>query len=101
MKRVRFIAAARYEFLAEISYYNKAQEGLGVRFAAAVEEATARALAYPLAGSFSEESNTRRVMLKDFPFALHYRPKPNGIVIFAVSNHLRSPNYWQHRTEES
>ncbi|MBI3901419.1 MAG: type II toxin-antitoxin system RelE/ParE family toxin [Nitrosomonadales bacterium] len=101
MKRARFIAEARREFLAEVSYYNKAQEGLGARFTAAVEEAAARALIYPLAGSLAEETNTRRVMLKDFPFALHYRPEQNGILIFAVANHLRSPNYWQNRIEKS
>ena len=68
MKRARFVAAARFEFLAEIIYYNEAQPGLGRRFTTAVEEATARALAFPLAGSPSR-SNTRRVMLKGFPFA--------------------------------
>ena len=43
----RFIAAARLEFLAEVVYYSEAQPGLGERFAAAVEEATARAVAFP------------------------------------------------------
>ena len=101
MKRARFIAAARREFLSEVSYYEQAQSGLGGRFAKAVEDAAARALVYPLAGSFSKETNTRRVMLKDFPFALHYRPEQDGIVIFAVANHLRHPNYWQERTTKS
>lgn len=101
MKRARFIAAARREFLAEVRYYEQTQAGLGGRFAEAVEAATARALVYPLAGSLSKETNTRRVMLKDFPFALHYRPEQNGIVIFAVSNHLRHPNYWQERATKS
>ena len=39
MKRARFIAAARLEFLAEVIYHNEAQPGLGARFTAAVEEA--------------------------------------------------------------
>ena len=39
MKRARFIAAARLEFLAEVIYHNEAQPGLGERFTAAVEEA--------------------------------------------------------------
>lgn len=43
-------------------------------------------------------ADTRRVMVKGFPFALHYRPEQDGIVIFAVANHLRQPNYWQVRT---
>lgn len=89
----RFIAAARQEFLAEITYYNEAQAGLGARFASAVEEAAARALAFPKAGSPSA-ANTRRVMLKSFPFSMIYRIETDGIVIFAVANHARQPNYW-------
>ena len=65
----RFVAAARHEFLAEVAFYNEAQKGLGARFALAVEEAAARALAFPLAGSRSG-ANTRRVILKSFPFSL-------------------------------
>jgi len=48
VKKAKFVAAARREFLAEVIYYNKEQPGLGARFAAAVEEATARAVAFPL-----------------------------------------------------
>jgi len=89
----RFIAAARHEFLVEVAYYNEAQTGLGARFAMAVEEAAARALAFPMAGSRSS-ANTRRVILKSFPFSLIYRVEAGGIVIFAVANHARQPNYW-------
>ena len=46
MSRARFIAAARLEYLAEVIYYSEAEAGLGRRFAAAVEEATARALRF-------------------------------------------------------
>lgn len=97
MKRARFIAAARIEFLAEVIYYNEAHAGLGERFTTAVEKAAARAVAYPLSGSPSH-SNTRRVIVKDFPFSLVYRPEPDGIVIFAVAHHARRPYYWQSRT---
>ena len=92
MSRARFIAAARLELLAEIIHYNEAEPGLGSRFVAAVEEAAARALAFPRAGS-PARSNTRRVFLKGFPFALIYRPESDGIVIFAVAHYRRHPNY--------
>lgn len=93
MRRARFVAEARQEFLAEVAYYNEAQSGLGVRFTKAVEEATARALAFPLSGTPSA-SNTRRVFLKGFPFSLFYRPEESGIVIFATAHHARKPRYW-------
>ncbi|MGH2669090.1 MAG: type II toxin-antitoxin system RelE/ParE family toxin [Burkholderiales bacterium] len=99
MKRARFIAAARIEFLAEVVYYNEAQRGLGERFAAAVEQAAARAVAFPLSGSLSR-SNTRRVIVKGFPFSIFYRLEPDGIVIFALAHHARRPYYWQSRTRD-
>lgn len=99
MKRARFIAPARREFLAEVAYYNGQEPGLGARFAAAVEEATARAVAFPLTGSPASK-NTRRVFVKDFPFAVVYRPDENGIVIFALAHHSRRPEYWQSRVQE-
>ena len=96
MSRARFIAAARIEFLAEVIYYSEAEAGLGARFTAAVEEASARALAFPLSGS-PLRSYTRRVLVKDFPFLLIYRPDPEGIIIFAVAHHARRPYYWRSR----
>ena len=97
MSRARFIAAARLEFLAEVIHYNEAEPSLGLRFAAAVEEATARALAFPRSGS-PLRSNARRVILKGFPFSLVYRPEEEGIVVFALAHHARRPYYWQGRT---
>ena len=94
MRPARFVAAARREFLSEVIYYNKESPGLGRRFAAAVEEATARALAFPLAGSPAPK-NTRRVLLKDFPFSVVYRTAGDGIIIFALAHHSRVPGYWQ------
>jgi hypothetical protein len=35
VKRARFIAATRLEFLKEVIYYNEAEPGLGERFTAA------------------------------------------------------------------
>jgi len=55
MKRAHFVAPARAELLAEVAYYNHKELGLGSRFLAVVEDATARALAYPLTGSPASE----------------------------------------------
>ena len=99
MKRARFVAAARREFLAEVDYYNKEAPGLGARFTAGVEEATARAVAFPLAGS-PYAKGTRRVLLKDFPFAIVYRPTDDGVVVFALAHQSRLPGYWQSRVQD-
>jgi hypothetical protein len=99
VKRARFIAQARRELLAEVAHYSGQESGLGARFAAAVEEATARAVAFPFTGSPASK-NTRRLFVKDFPFAVVYRPDENGIVIFALAHHSRRPEYWHSRVQE-
>jgi toxin ParE1/3/4 len=99
VKRARFVAPARRELLAEVGYYNNKELGLGNRFLVAVEDATARALAYPLTGTPASES-TRRLFLKDFPFAIVYRPDENGIVVFALAHHARRPEYWRDRIDD-
>jgi toxin ParE1/3/4 len=76
------------------------EPGLGERFAAAVEEATARAFAYPQAGTPATK-DTRRVFLKDFPFAVVFRPDTEGITIFALAHHSRRPGYWRSRVKDS
>ena len=96
MKPLRFIAEARREFLAEVAYYNELEPGLGGRFATAVEEASARVVAFPQAGSPSA-SNTRRVFTKGFPFSIIYRPQQAKIIVFAIAHHAQKPGYWRSR----
>ena len=100
MKRARFVALARREFLAHVAYYHTKEPGLGARFASAVEEATARALLFPLTGSRASK-DTRRVFVRDFPFAVVYRPEPDGILIVAVAHHSRRPEYWHLRVQDA
>jgi toxin ParE1/3/4 len=97
--RARFVAPARREFLMEIAYYAAIEPELGARFALRVQEAVARAIAFPLSGS-PASANTRRIFLQEFPFALIYRPHESGIVIFALAHHSRRPGYWQPRVQE-
>lgn len=70
---------------------------MGARFTAAVEEAAARAVAFPLSGAPSR-AQTRRLIVKGFPFSIFYRPEADGSVIFALAHHARRPFYWQSRT---
>jgi len=52
----------------QVAFYEKEEPGLGARFSLEVEDATARAVAYPLSGSPTSK-NTRRILVKDFPFS--------------------------------
>ena len=51
MRRVQCVEPARLEVLAEVGYYHRVEAGLGAKFLEAVEDATVREPAYPLAGS--------------------------------------------------
>ncbi len=98
MTCVRFVEPARLEVLAEVGYYYQVEAGLGAKFLEAIEDVTARTLAYPLAGS-PAQNRTRRVFLRDLPFALVYRSGEQGITIYALAHHARRLGYWRSRTE--
>ena len=69
MNRARFLEEAEAEFLKEVQYYADVQAKGAGRFRMAVEEAAARAPAFPMAGQ-PYHSKTRRVFVKGYPFFL-------------------------------
>jgi toxin ParE1/3/4 len=93
VNRARFLVEAEAEFLKEVQYYAEVQAQGAERFRMAVEEAAARALAFPMAGQ-PYRSETRRVFVKGYPFFLVYRPESEGIAILAVVHEARRPGYW-------
>ncbi len=96
MSQARFLEEAEAEFLKEVNFYASMQASGAERFRAAIEEATARALAFPMAG-LSYLARTRRVFVKGYPFFVVYRPHATGIVVFAVVHESRRPGYWMDR----
>lgn len=96
MNRVRFLVEAEAEFLKEVQYYAEVQSNGAERFRRAVEDATARALAFPMIGA-PYLAKTRRIFVRGYPFFLAYRPEPTGVAIFAVVHQARRPGYWVSR----
>lgn len=96
MNEVRFLQDARAEFLAAVRYYDEARPGLGNAFIAEVERAEERIAAFPHSGSPHLEE-TRRVVLRRFPYDLAYLSDERPIMIVAVAHHRRSPGYWKDR----
>jgi plasmid stabilization system protein ParE len=93
VNRARFLEEAEAEFLKEVRYYADVQTKGGERFRMAVEEAAARALAFPMAGQ-PYRSKTRRVFVKGYPFFLVYRRETEDVAILAVVHEARRPGYW-------
>jgi plasmid stabilization system protein ParE len=96
VSQARFLEEAEAEFLKEVGYYADVQASGAERFLAAIEEATARAVAFPMAG-LSYLARTRRVFVKGYPFFVVYRPEAAGVVVLAVVHESRRPGYWMDR----
>jgi toxin ParE1/3/4 len=98
VRTFRFLPQARTELLDEIRYYRSAQSELGVRFESAVAEVVRRAVANPEHGA-PRSKNTRRMLVKGFPFSVIYRASGNEVLIVAIADSRRKPEYWAGRIE--
>lgn len=91
-----FHPAAEAELNDAIDYYESLQAGLGIDLAEEVEQAVARAVKYPQAWSFIRKP-VRRSLVKRFPCGVLYVEQKSGILILAVMNLHREPDYWKNR----
>jgi plasmid stabilization system protein ParE len=96
VKIIRLTAAARSEFLKEVSYYEAIQKGLGSRFRKAVTVAFQKSAEFPLHGK-PGVADTRRILVDGFPFAVVYIVEDTGILVHAVAHLSRKPRYWLER----
>lgn len=96
MRTFRFLPQARKELLYEIIYYGSSQEGLGIRFERAVADAVRRAVANPEHGA-ARPRNTRRILVRGFPFSIIYRATDKEVLVVAVADSRRRPEYWAGR----
>ncbi len=81
-----------YEF-----YYEREREpDVAERFLEVLDEAIQRILGMPNSG-LAYEHDTRRVLLKKYPYQVIYRLLPDTIRILAVAHQTREPGYWAGR----
>ena len=96
MKPVEFLASAEQEMRESAQYYETRVPGLGKEFLNQIERATDRIAEYPEAG-VRIRGETRRRMLRRFPFGLLYRIEEEQIVVTAIMHLHRKPGYWEDR----
>jgi plasmid stabilization system protein ParE len=96
LKQARFTKPARSELLGQTAYYEAIEKGLGSRFRSEIEAAAQRAAAFPLHGKPSA-GGTRRRLVADFPFSVVYTETEYGVLIHAVADSRRLPDYWLSR----
>jgi plasmid stabilization system protein ParE len=92
----RFLAPAEQELLEAISYYSAIRADLGLRFEQAVAVAVRGAVAHPERGA-PRSKNTRRWLVKGFPFGIIYRENGREVLVVAVAHQRKKPEYWSHR----
>lgn len=92
----RFLPPARAELLEGISYYSAIRPALGLRFEQAVSDAVRNAVAHPERGA-PRSGNTRRWLVKGFPFGVIYRPNEVEVLVVAVAHQRKQPEYWERR----
>jgi plasmid stabilization system protein ParE len=93
-RRVLFGPQAEAELLEARAWYDERRPGLGASFAASVERTVERIVETPLAYS-RVHGETRRAVLRRFPYALYFRVLPEELVILAVMHGGRRPDRWQ------
>ena len=94
--KVRFISPANNELDEAVRYYDHQLPGLGFRFFQEVTAAIERIRFMPEAWTKIGEQ-TRRCLLKGFPYALLYIIEPSEILITAVANLHRNPEHYNDR----
>jgi plasmid stabilization system protein ParE len=93
---IRFLASAQAELLAVITYYAEITPELGARFEQAAAKAVRAAATHPERGA-PRSSNTRRWMVKTFPFGVIYREGVSEILVVAVAHQRKKPEFWARR----
>ena len=94
--RCEFARAAREEFFDSIEYYELQQPGLGLTFSEQVQATIERVMEFP--DGWTPLDNTfHRCLIKQFPYALIYTVESQVLIIAAVMNLHRKPDYWRNR----
>jgi hypothetical protein len=97
MKRqVEYHPEATKEIHEAVNWYNFRNQGLGTEFLIELKSAELRIAGNPEVWPYYE-GNTRRYLLKKFPFSIIYSIYKDKIQIIAIAHCKRKPAYWRKR----
>ena len=88
--------AAAADIEEAFSWYEHQRKGLGNEFVAAVDAGLTEISHYPVRFPVHFR-NTRRILLKRFPYAMFYRIYPDFVVVVACMHARRDPARWERR----
>jgi plasmid stabilization system protein ParE len=88
--------AAESEIYSAAKWYKARSPTAALRFAAELNARIQLILDDPERWPMFE-ANSRRILLRRFPFSIIYRLKGDVVSVLAVMHHRREPGYWMHR----
>jgi hypothetical protein len=91
-----FHPSARIELNEAIDYYEKCKTGLGSEFAKEIYSTIQRIIQLPEAW-IQISQNTRRCLTNRFPYGVIYQFLKDKIMIIAIMQLNREPDYWKSR----
>jgi len=96
IRRVAFRPEATAEIAEAVDWYETHGKGLGSEFLRSLEAIVANVERNPLAFPLVR-GNTRRALLRRFPYALMYKVSDEQLLIVACFHSHRDPQHWQSR----
>lgn len=91
--RISFLKIAQIELDDAIEYYNYESSKLGDAFLVEVLKSLERIVLFPKAWHICSK-NTRRCQTRRFPYGIIYQIRDDKILIIAIENLHRKPEYW-------
>jgi toxin ParE1/3/4 len=88
---------AEQEFADSIAYYESEREGVGQEFRSAIEQQFQRIADHPEWFPKVRGEVRRAVILRRFPFVIHFLVEPERIVILSVFHTSRDPEQLKFR----
>ena len=95
-----FHPEAELELNVAVDYYEECKVDLGAEFAYEVQKTMQRVLKFPTAWQ-KLDGNIRRCLTNRFPFGIIYYQRNKEIIILAIMQLQRKPNYWKERYNET
>jgi toxin ParE1/3/4 len=85
------------EYLAQITYYESQQRGLGARFLHVFDAAMAKIQFAPLSFKIAFAPDVHEYKMAGFPYSILYRQVGDELEVLALAAHRCRPNYWRSR----
>jgi plasmid stabilization system protein ParE len=98
MMEIRFLSLANREVDDAVQWYEAREEDLSREFLDELDRVVRLVRSYPYAG-MQVEPEIRRFLFTRFPYSLIYGIDEKTIVVIAVANQHREPNYWADRID--